>query len=173
MGTHNLLLRLGDALFLEVIAVNPAAAAPLRPRWFALDDITPHTPARLSTWVVRSQNIRTSAQSASSALGEIEPMTRGALNWLITIPEDGSVPMQGVAPALIEWNTDVHPASRLEDKGLSLARLEIYHPQAEQVNALLASLELEAPVTVKPSSGAAGAYLCAYINTPNGVRQLL
>lgn len=38
MGTHNLLLRLGDALFLEVISPNPLVPAPARPRWFALDN---------------------------------------------------------------------------------------------------------------------------------------
>ena len=34
MGTHNLLLRLGDAAFLEIIAPNPAAQAPSRPPEF-------------------------------------------------------------------------------------------------------------------------------------------
>src|SRR3981189_2018524 len=38
MGTHNLLLRLGDGVFLEVIAVDPAAGTPAGPRWFGLDD---------------------------------------------------------------------------------------------------------------------------------------
>ncbi|MFD0934083.1 VOC family protein, partial [Methylobacterium trifolii] len=38
MGTRNHLLRLGDALFLEVIAVDPDATPPGRPRWFGLDD---------------------------------------------------------------------------------------------------------------------------------------
>ena len=44
MGTHNFLLRLGDAMFLEVIAPNPAAPAPSRPRWFGLDKLGPHSP---------------------------------------------------------------------------------------------------------------------------------
>ena len=39
MGTHNLLLRLGESVFLEVIAPDPAAAPPGRPRWFGLDDV--------------------------------------------------------------------------------------------------------------------------------------
>ena len=38
MGTRNHLLRLGDALFLEVIAVDPEAPAPPRARWFGLSD---------------------------------------------------------------------------------------------------------------------------------------
>ncbi len=171
MGTHNLLLRLGEALFLEIIAVNPGAASPTRPRWFALDTLTSSSPARLSTWVVRSEAIHNSCLAASEDLGNIEPMTRGALNWLITIPADGSVPLQGVAPALIEWQTETHPASRLQDFGLSLAKLELLHPEPEKVSALLASLHLQAEVAVL-QCGADGPQLRAFINTPSGVRCL-
>jgi hypothetical protein len=38
MGTHNRVLKLGARAYLEVIAIDPAAAAPSRPRWFGLDD---------------------------------------------------------------------------------------------------------------------------------------
>src|SRR5262249_53180740 len=38
MGTHNHLLRLGDNVFLEIIAPDPAAGPLTRRRWFALDD---------------------------------------------------------------------------------------------------------------------------------------
>jgi hypothetical protein len=37
MGTHNLLLRLGESAFLEVIAPEPGSCRPDRPRWFGLD----------------------------------------------------------------------------------------------------------------------------------------
>ncbi|MGH6623755.1 MAG: VOC family protein, partial [Burkholderiaceae bacterium] len=43
MGTHNALLRLGARCYLEVIAIDPEAAAPARPRWFGLDDETTRT----------------------------------------------------------------------------------------------------------------------------------
>ncbi|TWA91006.1 glyoxalase-like protein [Bradyrhizobium stylosanthis] len=33
MGTHNHLLRLSETSFLEVIAPDPSAPAPTRPRW--------------------------------------------------------------------------------------------------------------------------------------------
>ena len=51
MGTHNLLLRLGESQFLEVIAPDPAAARPDRPRWFALDELAPDATPRLAGWV--------------------------------------------------------------------------------------------------------------------------
>ena len=47
-------------------------------------------------------------------------MQRGDLQWLITIPDDGKPLMGGTAPALIEWKTGPHPASRQQDQGLHL-----------------------------------------------------
>lgn len=172
MTTHNLLLRLGDTTFLEVIAPDRAAPAPSRPRWFALDSIDPQSPPSLSTWVVRTANIQAAVAAASEPLGIIEPMSRGALNWLITIPADGSVPLNGTAPALIEWHTDLHPAATLEDTGLSLAKLEIFHPNPGRVSQLLSSLALDAPVSVLPVQSDALACLVAHINTPLGLRVL-
>lgn len=168
MGTHNLLLRLGDALFLEVIAPNPAAPAPGRPRWFGLDALAPDAPPSLSTWVVRGADIRATVAAAGEALGAIEPMSRGTLGWLITIPADGSVPLDGVAPAVIQWHAEAHPAAGMADHGLALAQLEIFHPDPARVARLLDSLALDAPVAV-----AAGApRLVAHIDTPRGRRLL-
>lgn len=172
MGTHNRLLRLGDALFLEVIAANPAAPPPARPRWFALDTLAPQSPPTLATWVVRTADIAATHAAASEALGSIEPMSRGALDWLITIPADGSLPLGGAGPALIEWHTEAHPASGLKEHGLSLARLEIFHPDPERVSRLLASLELAAAVAVSAAPAGSPARLVAHIETPWGLRQL-
>lgn len=172
MATHNLLLRLGDTMFLEVIAPDPAAPAPSRPRWFGLDSLGPHSRPLLSTWVVRTDDIRGGVAAASEPLGTIEPMSRGALNWLITIPADGSVPLNGTAPALIEWHADVHPAAKLDDKGLSLSKLEIFHPDPDRVSRLLSSLKLDAPIRVLPALAGTSARLVAHIHTDNGLRVL-
>lgn len=172
MGTQNLLLRLGEAMFLEVIAPNPSAPAPSRPRWFALDRLTPQSPPSLSTWVVRCSDIQAYAAAASEPLGAIEPMIRGTLTWHITIPADGSVPLDGVAPALIEWHTEAHPAASLPDQGLSLAELEIHHPDPGRVTRLLESLALAAPVSVHSAPAGTAAHLVARIDTPRGLRTL-
>ncbi|MDB5855805.1 MAG: hypothetical protein JWR22_3846 [Herminiimonas sp.] len=172
MGTHNFLLRLGDAMFLEIIAPIPGVPAPDRPRWFGLDSLGPDAPPSLSTWVARSADIHASAAACSEALGPVEQMRRGTLDWLITIPADGSVPLDGVAPALIQWHAEPHPAAGLRDCGLSLVALELFHPEPDRVRALLESIELEGPVSVSPLPKGVGAYMVATINTPGGVRKL-
>jgi len=172
MGTHNLLLRLGDGLFLEVIAVNPDAPQPTRPRWFALDTLQAHAEPRLSTWVARTDDIQRASAAAPEALGPIEPITRGTLQWLITIPADGSLPLGGGAPALIEWQTPVHPASGLQDAGCSLQRFEVFHPEPDRIGALLAALGLTQAVAVSPLPAGAAPRLVAQILTPSGLRTL-
>jgi hypothetical protein len=170
MGTHNLLLRLGDNLFLEVIAANPDAPTPDRPRWFALDRMAPDAPAKLSTWVISTADIHAAAAASTEDLGRIEPMSRGARNWLITIPADGSVGIDGVAPALIEWDANPHPATGMTDHGLSLTRLEIVHPTPSRIDALLASIGLK-DERIECQLGDQ-AQLVAHIQTPQGLRKI-
>jgi hypothetical protein len=172
MATHNLLLRLGNATFLEVIAPDPSVPAPGRPRWFALDTLGPQSAPSLATWVVRTTDIRAAVCEAYEPLGAVEAMSRGVLDWLITIPADGSIPLDGVAPALIEWHSDTHPAVNLEDKGLSLVKLEILHPEPDRVSRLLRSLVLDAAVSVSGVPAGVKPHLVAYIETPQGLKVL-
>ena len=118
MGTHNYFLRLGEKVYLEIIAINPNSPRPQRPRWFQLDELRSDAPPRLATWIVRTDDI--SAVAASPVpLGVVEPMSRGELNWLITIPPDGSLPLKGVAPTVIQWPAGVHPTTTLQHTGCS------------------------------------------------------
>ena len=172
MGTHNSVLKLGDSLYLEVIAPNPEAPDPGRPRWFELDHLKPDTPPRLATWVARTGDIRSTLAVSSEPLGNVEPMSRDRLSWLISISPDGSLPLGGVAPALIEWRTQPHPATRMQDAGCSLIRLEAFHPEAPRLSALLRSLSAEAAISVAPLPAGKRPHLVAHIQTPGGPRTL-
>lgn len=172
MGTHNRLLRLGDDLYLEVIAPNPAAPAPGRPRWFGLDALAADAAPRLGSWVLRSGDIHAATAAASEPLGTAEPMTRGAFEWFITIPPDGRQPLGGVAPALIEWCAGGHPAARMPDRGLALESLEICHPEPARVERLLASVGFAGPVVLQPLAAGSTPFLAARIATPGGLRRL-
>ena len=165
MGTHNRLLKLGERLYLEVIAANPGAPAPGRPRWFQLDEPESVRAPRLATWVARCDFIHA---LAPASLGKIETMSRGSFRWLITTPEDGQLPLQGIAPALIQWLSDSHPADTLKDQGCSLVRFEGFHPRPESVTGVLRAIGFEGEFPVSPGEPA----LVALIRTPDGSRRL-
>lgn len=172
MGTHNLLLRLGDAVFLEVIAVNPGAPRPSRPRWFELDRLASDAHPRLACWVARTDDIRAALQACSTPLGAAEPMSRGALEWLISIPEDGHLPLGGAAPALIQWHTAAHPASGLRDMGCALVAMELLHPKPQALRSVLGELQVAEPGVPLAVREAAVPGIVAHIDTPHGVRRL-
>ncbi len=172
MGTHNFLLKLGDSVFLEVISQNPNAPKPERPRWFELDNQKSNTPPRLATWVVRTTDIRSTLVASSEPLGNVEPLSRGQLNWLMTIPSDGSLPFNGIAPTLIEWHTETHIATKLQDVGCSFVKLEAFHPEAHRISALLKSISVQGEISVAPLPAGEQPYLVAYIQTPSGLRKL-
>jgi Glyoxalase-like domain len=173
MGTHNRVLKLGNAVYLEVISPNPDPDAPKpeRPRWFELDRMQPGRPPRLATWAARTTDIRSTLASSSEPLGHPEAMSRGPLSWLIAFPEDGSLPLGGVAPAIIEWRTD-HPAGMLREVGCSLVRLELFHPDAGRISGLLESLAIEGNVSVASLRSGEPPHLVAHILTPSGPRTL-
>jgi len=152
MGTHNLLLKLDDSTYLEVLAVDPDMTAPGQPRWFDLDRVT--SPA-LATWVARVDDIHAAALALGIPEHNIKPMSRGALNWLITIPDDGSL---SDLPVLIQWLNGPHPATSLPDAGCFLTRLDV--PLKP-----LSPLVLDARCSAGPE-------LIASIRTPLGLRSL-
>jgi hypothetical protein len=121
---------------------------------------------------VRTDDIHTALVQADEELGCAEPMSRGELRWLISIPEDGSLPMDGVAPVLIQWHSVNHPAMSVQDQGCRLVALELLHPQAERVSKLLRSLALSGPsIEVRVVEASAPALL-AHIDTPHGRRTI-
>jgi len=173
MGTHNRLLRLGDAGFLEVIAIDPAAPHPGRPRWFGLDEPGAAAAPRLATWAVRTSSLRAWPDELVAPLGAVEAMTRGQREWLITIPADGGMPMQGLAPAMIEWQLPpMSAAFDLPARGCTLERLRLRHPEPDRLRDRLAALGLAGTVDIAATESGRAAGLTAWIETPSGLRRL-
>ncbi len=140
-GTHNALLGLGGN-YLEVIAVNPAAPAPAYPRWFGLD--TPDMQERLRAgpalihWVVTVQNMGGALSISPEDHGEALALSRGNNRWQLSVPTDGSLPMGGALPSLIEWES-VSPAINLGSAAV-LERLTLTTPDPARLNAALEAL---------------------------------
>ena len=165
MGTHNMLLKLGETTYLEVLAVDPVAPRPERPRWFELDQLAADATPRLVAWVARVDDIRSVVDASPVDFGEVEEMSRGDLRWLITIPGDGRLLHDGVVPVLIQWLAGKHPAARLPDARCTLANLRAGHADGLP----LRDFELDPRWFFSPQ-GRTG--LEAAIQTPAGLRTL-
>ena len=162
-GTHNTLLSLGD-LYLEVIALDPQAHRS-RPAWFDLDNFT--GPPRPANWICRTGDLDAAIATAPVDPGPPVDLKRGDLHWQITVPEDGSLPLQGGYPTLIRWGEGTaHPTTGLPDRGCRLVAWEVHHPDAD----LLARQVRLDDDRVSYHTGAPG--FRAVIETPDGRRTL-
>lgn len=159
-GTHNALLSLGPDEYLEVIAVDPAAPAPRRARWFSLDD--PAMRARLEAgpalihWVAQVDILPPDQEALD--------LSRGENRWTLTVPTDGQLPQGGVEPSLITWHTPP-PPTRLMDQGIRLAVLRLGAPDPDRLRVQLNQLHFSGPLEVYE---AAQPVLEATLDTPSG-----
>ena len=175
MGTHNHLLRLGDDVYLEVIAIDPAALPPAHARWFGLDDRDAVQTAwddglRLRGWVARTQHMDAVLAQHGHLLGRKTQLSAGAAPpYFFAIPAGGALPLAGVAPSVIDRGQRPPPIASMPDLGARLARFTIEHPEPDMVLALYARLGIEnAPHVEK---GDRLAYR-AEIRTPAGIKAL-
>ncbi|MEE4253153.1 MAG: VOC family protein [Desulfuromusa sp.] len=176
MGTHNHLMKIGDGIFLEVIAINPDIDAPKRPRWFGLDDPFVRqqlaTQPTLLTWVVNTVHLDKIIQQAVFPLGDSELILRGDLSWNFGLPEDGRLIAGGILPYAIEWHTSNHPATNMADLKCSFHSLEIYHPYPEWLLSALASIGARDLVKIIELPKNGSPYITASINTPSGLKKI-
>lgn len=178
MGTHNRLFSIANADFplayFEIIAIDPAAPAPGRRRWFDMDDAglqerVHREGPQLVHWVARVDD----ASAAVAALrardidcGEVLAASRstpqGLLQWQITVRPDGQRLFDGLLPTLIQWG-DVHPATGMPASAVTLVSVALQHPQAGTLEPDLQAIGLQVTVQTGPAK------LCVRLQTPRGL----
>ncbi len=174
MGTHNRLARLGDDVFLEVIAVEPGASRPKHRRWFGLDDTEEiardwHAGRRLRAYVARCSGLADTIGERSDVFGSPMQISRGDRRWLFGVRPDGTLPADGALPCLIDWGPRGTPAPAMPDLGLSLKSLDVETPEPDAIRAALDAIGMADKPDVRPG---ATVKLIAAIDTPHGVRLL-
>lgn len=172
MGTHNRLLALSSGAFprsyLEIIAIDPDAPAPSRPRWFGLDDAALQQrlreAPRLLHFVARTRRLDATLTAlaalgidAGNAVGAERASPHGLLRWRIAGRADGQLLCGGALPTLIEWG-DSHPSDQLPANAVALQSLAV----AGVPPAAMAALALPGVTT------GAGSALQAVLQTPAG-----
>ncbi len=174
MGTHNLVLRLGETVYLEVVAIDEAAPRPPHARWFGLDDRAAVRRAwdqghRLRGWVAHTDDIDAEAARHASVYGAAKVLQGSAGRFVFTMPADGGLPMGGLAPSLIDRRGKPVSLPAAADLGCRLQAFRLQHPDADMVTDLYRRLKIVGAPTVEP--GQSPQYL-ADIATPTGIRTL-
>lgn len=152
-GTHNMLLGLGAACYLEIIAPDPEQPDPQHPRPFGLDDPAVHTmleaDPHLLAWVARTPALDAVVARLGPRAGEVKAMSRGSLSWRMAFPPHGQ-DMDRLVPPLIQWEGR-SAAQHIKDSHCRLVALEAEHPDAEAVRAALDERGLEEALRVRRS----------------------
>lgn len=172
LGTHNMLLRIGDDLFLEVIATNPKSAH-VGPRVFGITEYWPEvswpTEGCLTTWVGRTLDLRQMHSIHHRMMGEIKSVTRGTRHWQMAIPADGSLPHNGFIPTAVQYEPNMIPAKHMPENGLQLRELRIEHQQAMMLQEVYDEWKVQGTIKIVTSERSR---LTALIETPKGVVEL-
>jgi hypothetical protein len=171
MGTHNHRLRLGEAVYLEIIAVDPGAPRPARPRWFGLDDaeaVRRHWKdgERLRTWVARTSDIDAVLAAHGHRFGG--KMQIGQTTQFSVLP-DGRLPLGAALPSIIDRAGNAPPSATMPDLGARLHEFVLEHPAPREIKALYDELGIRNAPRVQ--EGPRVRYL-ATIETAQGLRTL-
>ena len=138
-GTHNALAGLGSGRYLELLALDPLQQG----GGFGATIAHLGAPA-LHTWCARGGSASEIAAriAAAGATPRRLPMSRlradgSELAWELVFVDDH--PFGTLVPFFVDWRDATHPAGALPS-GLELERLELRHPDAEGLRALLTLL---------------------------------
>jgi glyoxalase-like protein len=153
MGTCNHLLQLGDTVYLEIVALDPEADGPGRPRWFGLDDQEKvrsdwDEGRRLRGWVARTDAIDTIIAGHGGIFGEKVPLPAVNSSFDFAIPHDGSLPLDGAAPSIIDRRGKPRSMTTIADLGARLRSFTLEHPDPAAVEALYGAMTVDRPPAI-------------------------
>jgi hypothetical protein len=174
MGTYNHLLQLGDMVYLEVIALDPDAQPPARARWFGLDNKKAvmadwDAGRRLRGWVARTDVMDDILAGRENIFGRkiALPWTNPSFDF--AIPDDGSLPLNGAFPSIIDRRGKARSMANIADLGARLESFSLQHPDAESLSRRYQTLDIDRPPAIVQGSDLR---YRAQIETPAGVREL-
>jgi hypothetical protein len=174
MGTDNHRLQLGNSVYLEIVALDPAGVDPGRARWFGVDNQDQvrtdwEDGRRLRGWVANTRSMESIVSSHAQIFGDVVPLPAANPTFTFSIPKDGSLPINGAAPSLIDHHGDSSYVATIPDLGARLSSFTLEHPDPIGIEAIYQVLDIDRPPLIL--RGPKVRY-CAVIETPAGLREL-
>jgi len=174
MGTYNHLLQLGGTIYLEIVALDPDADPPDSARWFGLNDqgkVRREWDAghRLRAWVARVDDMDAVLRGHEAVFGKKVALPMGNPSFDFAIPADGSLPLDGALPSLIDRRGKLRSMANIADLGARLQKFSLEHPDADAISARLKEFGIDPLLTI--SQGTDLRYR-AQIETAHGLKQL-
>lgn len=164
-GTHNALVNLGNACYLELLAIDKSNTDISHARWMGIDNI--NTP-QITRWAIKSTDLKQDAailKKANANMGEIKEGSRKktdgtTLTWALAMPL--AQPLVEILPFMVDWKDSVHPTEHMPDV-CKLVELQATHPQPKMLLPILKELG----VAINLIQGKK-ATLRVILDTPNG-----
>ena len=174
MGTHNHRLRLGNSMYLEIVAFDPDGTDPGRPRWFGLDNQEKvrsdwNEGCRLRGWVASTETFDSLLATHGAIFGDKVSLPTADPTYSFTIPSDGALPLDGAVPAVIDHRGDSSYVASIPDLGARLRSLTLEHPDPAGIKALYRELAIDDLLVIAP--GPKLRYR-AIVETPTGLKEL-
>lgn len=169
-GTKNALLNLGNACYLEILAVDESNTDIFAPRWMGIDLIET---SKITRWSIKSDQLtqdQAILQSYQKELGEIQKGQRKLSNgkliqWEMILPL--AEPEVDILPFMTDWTySSIHPTDSLPQL-CELVSIELMHPEPKSIQEYLEKLNLSMTISQDQNP-----IIRISIQTPNGIVSL-
>ena len=169
-GTKNAVVNLGNACYLELIAVDEENEAVNAPRWMGVDFIEK---AQMVRFALKSDNLENDSailQKYNPQMGEIDggqrKMSNGKmLTWEMILPL--AAPAVEVIPFMTDWRkSEVHPTENMAEE-CTFIGFKFKHPNPEIIMTVLNELGVDMKVEKGEEIE-----IKAVINSPKGIVEI-
>ena len=129
MGTHNRVIKIGENIYLEVIAIDPNANKPKHFRWFNLDNEEQQARLKISPQII-GYVIENENPHMLKFYNPFFEASRGDYCWEFAMPKCDNNQIKneliesGLVPSLIQWKSK-KPVDQMVDNYFELEKFQI------------------------------------------------
>ena len=144
MGTHNRVIRIGEEVYLEVVAIDPKVTNLKNRKWFNLDNLNLKSRLKKSPQII-GYVIENNNNGISKYYDPFFEASRASYKWQFAMPSninnilDREIIERGIVPSLISWKSE-KPIHHMKKNQFELITFEVgIFENQEHFNTILKS----------------------------------